>query len=423
MDVRTLQCSSRGLLTHSQRGSRAEDSGKEEDKSKPLVNINEHQINEKLSEKGNTKKQAPKQKRDKSTAPEGAVTQVHSYSNKEKGSKDGGKLIKARPNAPSKGASKVDPHSSCVTAIDFDALCRRVKQLEQEIETVTSRSKHLLIHNCSEPTIREARIRKEAERRHVQDVLRLAGLPPNTPYLKCHRVGVWKGTDAASPRPMRVQFMSTFTRDEILSRASKVEEATAGNIKVTPDTAYFLDYRRKPSTSTNSAEYLKRPVVQVKQLEREPLEKSTPRTRLTSPVPNKPKTKDVVERCKRTSISDVKGGSPGSQAPEKTVTPKGSKIVHSIKTSAAEGSTTFASIVAQTPLDKSKGNTDVMRSENARIVAPIRAKTLRGIYHDISITKGGISWEVRDPEQEEPKEKNDGSPRVLRSRAFPKKGV
>lgn len=69
----------------------------------------------------------------------------------------------------------------------------------------------------------------------MQNVLRLAGLPPNAPYMKIHRVGLWKGANANGPRPLLVVFTSTYMRDLLLSRATRVENGTNGCITITPD--------------------------------------------------------------------------------------------------------------------------------------------------------------------------------------------
>ena len=112
---------------------------------------------------------------------------------------------------------------------------KQVLELQQSTKVLLSRTKSIMLHNLAEPLIRNVKARREADRRHVLDVLRLAGMPPTTVFTKYHRVGTWKGAHIAKPRPIMVVFPSTHSRDQLLSRAYMVQMNTNGYVRVTPD--------------------------------------------------------------------------------------------------------------------------------------------------------------------------------------------
>ena len=64
---------------------------------------------------------------------------------------------------------------------------KQVLELQQSTKVLLGRTKNILLHNLAEPLIRNAKARREADRRHVLDVLRLAGMPPTTAFTKYHR--------------------------------------------------------------------------------------------------------------------------------------------------------------------------------------------------------------------------------------------
>ena len=112
---------------------------------------------------------------------------------------------------------------------------KQMLELQQTTMVLLGRTKNIMLHNLAEPLIRNAKARREADRRHVLDVLRLAGMPPTTAFTKYHRVGTWKGAHIAHPRPIMVVFPNTHSRDLLLSRACMVQRNTNGCVRVTPD--------------------------------------------------------------------------------------------------------------------------------------------------------------------------------------------
>ncbi|VDP95169.1 unnamed protein product [Echinostoma caproni] len=102
-----------------------------------------------------------------------------------------------------------------------------------------------------EPTITNGKFCREMDRRHVQDVLRLAGMSPATSTVKCHRVGLWKREKALHPRPLMVTFGSTPASNVLLTRALDGETITQEAITINPDNG-TLGYRLPSPTVTRS---------------------------------------------------------------------------------------------------------------------------------------------------------------------------
>ena len=116
-----------------------------------------------------------------------------------------------------------------------ELLEKQIREIQQSTQVLLSRTKNVLLHNLAEPLIRDAKARREADKKRVQDIFRLAGMPPTTPIIKYHRVGMWKEAQITKPRPLLVVFPSTHARDMLLARAYMVQVNTCGNVIVTPD--------------------------------------------------------------------------------------------------------------------------------------------------------------------------------------------
>ena len=116
-----------------------------------------------------------------------------------------------------------------------ELLEKQIRELQQSTQVLLSRTKNVLLHNLAEPTIREAKARREADRKRVQDIFRLAGMPPTTPIIRYHRVGIWKEAQSVKPRPLLVVFPNTHARDMLLARAYMIQVNTCGSVGVTPD--------------------------------------------------------------------------------------------------------------------------------------------------------------------------------------------
>ena len=139
-----------------------------------------------------------------------------------------------KQKTPQSGSS-LEPQEANSLQARVDLLEKQIRELQQSTQIMLGRTKNILLHNLAEPLIRNAKARREADRRHVMDVFRLAGMSPMTPFTKFHRVGTWKGEHISQPRPILVVFSSTHTRDLLLSKAYMVHMNTRGCVKVTPD--------------------------------------------------------------------------------------------------------------------------------------------------------------------------------------------
>ena len=104
--------------------------------------------------------------------------------------------------------------------------------------TKRNSSKTILVLNTEEPLIKESKTRRDMDRRRVIDLLRIAGIHPNTGIKRVHRVGVWKQTNPGrlSPaRPILVEFKDSEPRDLLLTRAAFVNNYTKGRYQIVPD--------------------------------------------------------------------------------------------------------------------------------------------------------------------------------------------
>ena len=75
----------------------------------------------------------------------------------------------------------------------------------------------VLILNDDEPMMKLTKARKDMDRRKVQDVLRIARIPPHVPTRRVHRVGKWNPTKQGNSRarPILVGFVFQRHRDEL----------------------------------------------------------------------------------------------------------------------------------------------------------------------------------------------------------------
>ena len=130
----------------------------------------------------------------------------------------------------------------------FSALTARVDLLSQALSDLKLASKsslsktrtlNVLILNQAEPFIREARARRDMDRRRARDLLRAAGLSPKTALIRVHRVGKWKDTKdgkvCRSPRPLLIQFKFQGDRDKFLAKSELLSSTTGGQCKIVPD--------------------------------------------------------------------------------------------------------------------------------------------------------------------------------------------
>ena len=102
----------------------------------------------------------------------------------------------------------------------------------------------VLILNDDEPMIKLTKARKDMDRRKVQDVLRIARIPPHVPTRRVHRVGKWNPTKQGNSRarPILVEFVFQRHRDELLAKASRVQQQTKGRYRIEPEHAPVHQY-------------------------------------------------------------------------------------------------------------------------------------------------------------------------------------
>lgn len=119
-------------------------------------------------------------------------------------------------------------------------LAGQVNFLRQEGRTKgPERHKNLLILNREEPLIKEAKARRDIDRRRVYDILRMVGFNQKVHLKRVHRIGKWRPTGQSGPlqtaRPILVEFADSRARDYLLSRAKEIEIRTGKRYKIVPD--------------------------------------------------------------------------------------------------------------------------------------------------------------------------------------------
>ena len=117
-------------------------------------------------------------------------------------------------------------------------LATEVSKLQATKGNAKVQQKTLLILNREEPQILESKTRRDLDKRRIMDILRMAGLHPNTPLKRVHRVGVWKKPNpfgAQNARPILVEFIDSGPRDALLARASLVNQLSKGRYKLIED--------------------------------------------------------------------------------------------------------------------------------------------------------------------------------------------
>ncbi|MES9976367.1 MAG: hypothetical protein ABW094_19070, partial [Candidatus Thiodiazotropha sp.] len=126
----------------------------------------------------------------------------------------------------------------------FPDLENRVANLEKQLkalilahDVLQKRTRHVVLHNCEEPYVKDSRIRYKDDFRRVRDILRMVSLPPNAHLVKVHRIGRWQDRTDRRPRPLRVVFADCRTRDALLAKAGEVEKRSQGKLLLTPDNA------------------------------------------------------------------------------------------------------------------------------------------------------------------------------------------
>lgn len=330
----------------------------------------------------------------------------------------------AKPIAVTEGSI---PESSVLLS-RLEKLEEDMRLLRKEHDNFVGKSKNLLLHNCVEPVIREAKARRVAEHRQVQAVFRLAGLPTSIPYVKCHRVGLWRGEQSQQPRPILVVFTNNYSRDLLLSKAATVEHSTRGVIKITPDSLNHMSRGKPPRTQaannapTREPKHLALSLVKVDPLTVDPkIANSTPKANgvenkavkvakkkqepatvaccsTIQPRKNKRRTKPL-----RQEVTPIAGPS------TLVVTPQNMEDI----TDPAEGET-WATVVSGTPVSKPPASKD---SPQVRTGDWSSGGTIGASPAGITVLKNGIVCRVLSPMiLANMTPKNSMTPRVLRPR-------
>ena len=336
---------------------------------------------------------------------------------------------------------------------DILALVSRIEMLEKEVKGLRESSalmlggaKKLLLHNCSEPVVQAGKARREADHKHVQAVLRLAGLPATVPYIKCHRVGLWKGGNHLGPRPLLIMFTSTYSRDTLLSRADRVSEGSGGQIRITPDMPQFS---RPAAPSTGKRVEFKDPVIRLNKMKDEPIQASTPKPGSVTVRKRQEPTVAAIRAKQQPvgpaipNLSQIKspivkiGKAPQSPLPRKVDKAPQSPLLEKVdkdslgkKSSEAKDHkdvacgpsevVTWASIVAGTPPKEAQQSNVVLSPQKDADIDLDLYETVERCPSSTSVLEQDISRRDLTPQGPcELDSKNVMTPRVLRPRVHP----
>ncbi|VDP89829.1 unnamed protein product [Echinostoma caproni] len=97
---------------------------------------------------------------------------------KEKNGKE--KITSTKRKKPRKGDT-VKPLESIEVTARIEQLEKGLRDLQRSTQVLSCRTRNVLLHNFVEPMICDTKARRKADRRHVQDVFRLADILANTP--------------------------------------------------------------------------------------------------------------------------------------------------------------------------------------------------------------------------------------------------
>ncbi|VDP92782.1 unnamed protein product [Echinostoma caproni] len=92
------------------------------------------------------------------------------------------KITSTKEKKPRKGTT-VKPLELIEVTARIEQLEEDLRELQRSTQKLLSRTRNVLLHNFAEPMIHDTKARREVNRRHVQAVFRLAGVPANTPYI------------------------------------------------------------------------------------------------------------------------------------------------------------------------------------------------------------------------------------------------
>lgn len=148
---------------------------------------------------------------------------------------------KNKPKRKNRAPKKAQEHKPIES--QGQSLEQQLKDLKEQVLALgaqgkDSKPRNLLIRNNEEPFIREARARRDKDRRIVMDLMRLLANQYPIVVKRVHRVGVWKTPHPSRPsiaRPLLVEFAESHQRDFVLSRAHQIATYTRGRFIIEPD--------------------------------------------------------------------------------------------------------------------------------------------------------------------------------------------
>ena len=281
---------------------------------------------------------------------------------------------------------------------------RELREMKMEILALKKeapRTKNVLILNGEEPYIKEAKARRDIDRRRVIDILRMVGMPGSTGIKRVHRVGKWRPpnpTGALAPaRPLLVEFISGAARDVLLARAILIEKASHGRYKVIPD----LNRRYEIGNQEIGGMVKKGDCVSNPGKERykKMIDKN--------PIPGVVVIEDALEdETWQSCIYEVTAKGEHSQADKRD--PRGANE-------------TWATVAAHniTPLRTAQTNNSTHSKNKVKDVVAVTNVKEYETFHSLTLARNGVTWMVPDTSngaRQSPK--NGTAPRVLRPRGL-----
>ena len=134
-----------------------------------------------------------------------------------------------------------------------------VSRLHSSVESITFRQRNALLLDIPEVKGSTQKMRRSREVAFVRSVFRAAQLPPDTKWIRVHRVGKWTEDRLVAPRPVLVEFTERSAREMLLAR----KNSAAGITRVVPDSPKWL----RPAAPEALIGRSSQPVVRLERLE------------------------------------------------------------------------------------------------------------------------------------------------------------
>lgn len=135
---------------------------------------------------------------------------------------------------------RMTQHESEFVALKSKTLTieKQLSQLYKESDLALGRHRNVIVKGIPEPTCSAPKQRALDIRRHLELILRQAGIPGTTTLRRVFRLGRWREPvegRSRPPRPVLVEFSNPRIRDELLTAATKISEQSKGRLRVEPD--------------------------------------------------------------------------------------------------------------------------------------------------------------------------------------------